>query len=441
MPWRRPRWPAVDGSSNLKIAFISQEYPPDTAAGGIASYVYHASRMLAARRHLVEVFTRSASREGREDEAGVTVHRVRATHHDFGERIAPIAFARHQEVGLFDVVESPELNADAAEFLRLAPETPLVVKLHTPSYLIGRFTAPPMTRYQKLRFALGAVRRGERPQWPDPTRDNSHHAFERDFARLADEVAAPSKAIADLLIRDWRINRERVACFPLPFAPSDALLRIPPDGGGARVLFVGRLEPRKGVQHLAAAIPLVRRTCPEARFRFVGQVLHSPKSGEPMDAYIRRRTGAAHAEALEFVAPVPPKDLAKHFEAASIAVFPSIWESFGYVCLEAMAAGRAVVGSASGGMREILADGDAGALVAAGRPSELAAAIIRLLCDPAERRRLGAAGRKRVRDTYDYDVVAPVQEASYARAIARRRAAGRRVQLKLAPRPAPAEGR
>jgi hypothetical protein len=114
-----------------KIAFISYEYPPDTAYGGIATYVNQAARMLVARGHRVEVFAGSPDREGVRTEEGVRVHRVRVPdQRSFAEPIG-MSFAARHSIEKFDVLEGPDYATDAREALRLVPEIPFVLKLHT----------------------------------------------------------------------------------------------------------------------------------------------------------------------------------------------------------------------------------------------------------------------------------------------------------------------
>src|SRR5437773_5690788 len=126
----------------MRIAFISYEFPPDTAVGGIATYVAQASRMLSARGHDVEVFSASPTRAGSWTEDGIRVHRVQEPDRKkFRTTIASVYAARVKEQP-FDVLEGPEYLADASEAARLAPGAAVVVRMHTPSYLIADLMRP-----------------------------------------------------------------------------------------------------------------------------------------------------------------------------------------------------------------------------------------------------------------------------------------------------------
>ena len=91
-----------------------------------------------------------------------------------------------------------------------------------------------------------------------------------------------------------------------------------------------------------------------------------------------------------------------------------------------MAAGRAIVASAAGGMREMLADGQVGQVVPPNDPRRLARSLSALLADPERRSELGTAARQRLLAEYAPDRIAALQLASYARAVERRRALGPR---------------
>ena len=91
----------------------------------------------------------------------------------------------------------------------------------------------------------------------------------------------------------------------------------------------------------------------------------------------------------------------------------------GYVCLEAMAAARGVIGSTAGGMAEIIEEGRTGLLVPPRNPKAIAEAILALLRDSKRRAAMGSAAREQVVAAYSSDVIGPLQEASYWRAIRR----------------------
>ncbi len=402
----------------MKIAFVSYEYPPDTAIGGIATYVRQAAQMLAQRGHDVEVFTASPHRAGCEMTQGLTVHRIQPRDRaHFAEDIAPIFAARHHVVQ-FDVVEGPDCGADAAVIAQHFPDLPLVLKLHTPSYILQKVGATPLSTPAKLRFLLGALRRGQGLKWPQsqpvydcPSDPEYRHALH------AQIIAAPSQAIGNQVQADWHLDTAKIATFPYPYIPSPALLDIPLKTQTHRITFIGRLELRKGILDLMRAIPEVLKHYPEAKFRFVGPAWPSPVKHLTMQQYLCKQLHR-HIHALEFTGAVPLDQIPTYLAQTDICVFPSLWESFGLVCLEAMAAGRGVIGSSAGGMAELLDGGKAGLLLPPKQPQLLAHGMLHLLQNPPLRQQYGAIARDRVLSHYSLDCVGQQQEAAYAAAIA-----------------------
>ncbi|MBE9031001.1 glycosyltransferase family 4 protein [filamentous cyanobacterium LEGE 11480] len=401
----------------MKIALISYEYPPDTAIGGIATYVRQAAHMLAQRGHTVEVFAASPDRAGSETDAGVTVHRIQPTdRQSFATEITPIFTARHQAIQ-FDVAEGPDCGADAAGIGAKFPELPMVLKLHTPSYMLRRVGRPPLSLSGKARFILGGLRRGQWPQLTGETYDRQRDP-EYHNALRAQEIAAPCNAIKDLVRTEWELNPVLCASVPYPYIPTPSLLDIPLDTSTQRVTFIGRLEIRKGILDLMRAIPLVLQQYPAAKFRFVGPAWPSPQANLNMQEYLSQKL-RRYAASLEFVGAVPLDRIPEYLAQTDICVFPSIWENFPLVCLESMAAGRGVVGSHAGGMAEMLDGGNAGLLIPPKQPKPLAEALLQLLQDPDRRQQLGGIARERVLTEYSLENIGQRQEASYQAAITR----------------------
>jgi phosphatidylinositol alpha-mannosyltransferase len=164
-----------------------------------------------------------------------------------------------------------------------------------------------------------------------------------------------------------------------------------------RVVFLGRDEPRKGLDVLLEAWGEVRGKVPEAELRVLG----SFRAGSPPEGV--RYLGRVDEEAKR-------RELAR---AAVLAAPNLAAESFGLILVEAMAAGCGVVASALPGFREVV--GRAGLLVPPGDPAALARTLVRLLGDSSEAQDLGARGRLRARQ-FDWDVVLPAYLEAYREA-------------------------
>lgn len=158
------------------------------------------------------------------------------------------------------------------------------------------------------------------------------------------------------------------------FAPA------PPRAWGGRLLYVGRLDPRKGVATLLGALDAL----PGATLRVVGD-------GDP--AEVSRLRARADPARVDFAGPLPRRDLPAAYAGADAVVFPVEWsEPYGLVPLEAMAVGRPVVATGLGGSAEYLEHEVNALLFPAGDAEALAVAVRRLAADPELRGRLRAGG-------------------------------------------------
>jgi len=179
------------------------------------------------------------------------------------------------------------------------------------------------------------------------------------------------------------------------------------------VLFVGRLDPRKGVHLLLEAMPEVAaRSGGRVRLLVIG------------DSYLRAKleasVPAAARDHVRFLGHVPSEDLPRWYATGDIFVSPASGnESFGIVLLEAMAAGRAVVASDIPGYRSVLISEVNGLVFPAGDTAALADTVIRLAHDPDRRRALAERGRARALE-FAWPRVTERIEAVYREALARR---------------------
>ncbi len=237
-------------------------------------------------------------------------------------------------------------------------------------------------------------------------RENGHPGYEygrhllQPFIDRLDARVAVSQAACDAVARYFPgnytiipngIDYERFAgAEPLP-AYAD---------GRPTVLFIGRLEKRKGFQHLLEAFGRVRMEVPNARLLVAGA--YSKEDKEPF-VYQARREGIG---GVRFVGYVPQQSKHRLLRSCDVCCVPSTgYESFGIVLLEAMAAGRPLVASDIPGYRSVLTHGREGLLVEPGDPQALAVALLQLLRDPDLRARMGAQGRETAR-AYTWEKVA-----------------------------------
>ncbi len=170
--------------------------------------------------------------------------------------------------------------------------------------------------------------------------------------------------------------------------------------GCPTVLFLGRLESRKGFRHLLRAWPWVRAVVPGARLLVVGA--YEKRHKRQYVRYARKR----NIYGVRFVGRASEEEKPRYYRSADVFCAPAAgFESFGIVLLEAMAAGVPVVASDIPGFRTVLDEGVQGVFAAPRDPHSLAKAIIDLLLDPERRARLGQAGQAKAA-LYDWSRIA-----------------------------------
>ncbi|HOZ22504.1 MAG TPA: glycosyltransferase family 4 protein [bacterium] len=213
---------------------------------------------------------------------------------------------------------------------------------------------------------------------------------------LASAVIANSKATRNSLLRNapW-LSPERVHVIyngidPRPFAaPGEGNFRrsLGVEAGVPLVGFVGQLDERKGVEWLLPAFAALHRDFPASRLVMVGE--------GPMREWINswsREHGLADALLL----PGFSSRIEEVMRDIDLLVLPSLWEGFGIVLIEAMAAAKPCITTRVSSMPEIVVDGETGRVVPVRDSDALAAALIEVVGDPARAAEWGEAGRRRV---------------------------------------------
>jgi phosphatidyl-myo-inositol alpha-mannosyltransferase len=183
--------------------------------------------------------------------------------------------------------------------------------------------------------------------------------------------------------------------------------------GKINILFVGRLEPRKGAMYLMEAYAKLKPKHPELRLILC--------SVGPLLGRLRRFVRVHRLEDVLFAGRVSDADKARFYKTAQIFCAPSTGqESFGIVLLEAMAAGLPVVASDIHGYKRVVQRNVTGLLVEPRDPDAIAGALERLLCEPPLRERLGQAGAK-LAPQYDWSHVTTQLVELYEEVIRKRK--------------------
>ncbi|MFL5808474.1 MAG: glycosyltransferase family 4 protein, partial [Flavisolibacter sp.] len=370
----------------MRIVFVSYEYPPDTGFGGIGTYVYQVTHLLSERGIDVEVIC-GTDQHDRVNAVNdhLILHRLQTNSREEFRKLVPAAIKQIIQHKNIDIIEAPEYGAESLYIKPAFPDIPLIVKLHTPAYLIKKLNDHYFDKqwHRKIKYAFAKYR--------------SDNDVEYKATRLADYVTSPSVSLGDIISRDWNMKREEIILSPYPYKPNTSLLNIPADDRRKTVLYMGRLETRKGVYNLAKAIPFVLKQVPDANFVFLGKDDRGPWRKATMKDVLLKELGR-YAGSVRFIDHVPLSQIPDFLSTASVCVFPSLWENFPNVCLEAMSAARGGGGGGGGGGAQMLQPCEGGLLVDPHDVQAIADSISNLLQHPVERIAYGKRCRQRIMD-------------------------------------------
>jgi glycosyltransferase involved in cell wall biosynthesis len=382
----------------VNICLVSQNYPPETARGGIGTQTWNKARALAGLGHSVHVLSAAAG-PGPDLRAkidgGVTTHRMRRPGEEPGMEFTiyyPQTYwlgytwsvLRHlhrlMRTTSFDVIDFAEYGAEGFAYqVDRNPGSwiPVVVQLHGPLAMLARHVGWPETESDFYRVGT---------------------FMEEVSIRLADGVMACSGAIADFTSGFYKIPRETIHVVHCGvdtdvFNPGDKR------GGRPTVLFVGNIALSKGVKTALEAVLRIRFKYPDIRLQIAGS------GDDRLMMELRSQVDAAGARHnVEFCGFVGHERLPEYYRGADVFCSPAQYEGgTANVYIEAMACGCPVVASTGGGASEAVADRETGFLVPPNNVGAVADALDRILSDGALRKRMGEACRERAEDCFAMD--------------------------------------
>lgn len=369
--------------------------------GGLGQHVYDLSRFLAAQGIMVHVITpRVKGCPDEQVENGVFIHRVGTPARDEGnlkswtfsfnsEAIGKAVSISSQINGL-DVIHAHDwLVAYAGRSVAKIFEVPLVTTIHATEH--GRN----LGLHNRMQLEINEI--------------------EKNLALEAERVIVCSRYMQNEISSLFGLRPEAISIIPngvdpmlftaLPERPATPIDRL-----ARNVFFIGRLVPEKGVRQLINCFPAVLKEVPEARLVIGGQ--------GPEENYLNKLVEKLDlAQDVQFTGFLRDKERNYVYHEANIAVFPSLYEPFGIVALEAMATNTPVIVSDVGGLADIVEHGVTGLKVTPGDEEKLAAAIVNLLQDKALAEQLRNNGFHKVTRLYSWDAIARLTLVVYDQAV------------------------
>ena len=369
----------------MKILMLSWEYPPKNV-GGLAQHVSHLSQALAKLGTEIHVLTVGGDEvEPYEEYKGVKIHRVSTyslSAPDFRTWILHLNFSLLEyAVTLVNTIKNVDiihahdwLVAYTGRALKHAFKLPLLATIHATEY--GR-----------------------------------NHGLHNETQKYISDVEWWLTYEAwKVIVCSSYMKRELNHFFQLP----DDKMRIIPNGVNIEgdqlkvntiqgyekyIFFIGRLVREKGIQVLIDAAPKILNYFPEARFIIAGT--------GPYEEQLRARVRQLRLEhRVHFAGYVNDQLRTKLYKQSSVAVFPSLYEPFGIVALEAMAARTPVVVSDTGGLGEIVDHGVDGFKCYVGSPDSLAGNIMAVLGNPNLAQQFRDNGYSKAKNKYSWFSIA-----------------------------------
>ena len=377
-------------AGKLRVALLTREYPPEVY-GGAGVHVTYLARELAP---LVDLTVHCQGA----DRPDAVAHRPWDLLADANQALQVISTDLSMAAG----VESSQLVHSHTWYANLAGQ--LAAMLYDIPHVMTMHSLEALRPWKAEQLGGGYTV----SSW-----------CERVAAASAAAVVAVSDGMrADIMAAYPEIPAERVRVIRNgidtteyhPDPNTDVLERYGIDLARPYVIFVGRITRQKGVPVLLrAASGLI----PEAQLVLLAGAADTQEQltevTELVDGLRATRSGVFWIPEM-----LPKHDVIQLLTHATVFAIPSIYEPLGIVNLEAMACGTAVVGSRTGGIPEVVADGETGLLVPAGEPEPLAAALNALLCDPARAAEMGRAGRKRAVAEFGWRAIAAQTADLYA---------------------------
>jgi D-inositol-3-phosphate glycosyltransferase len=397
--------------------------------GGMNVYVRELCRVLSARGWRIDIFTRW------QDPEAPRVQRVwqdccRVIHIPAGP-VGPL-----DRRTLFPLL--PEFVAGIRAFVEedFGPDQDRPYDLiHTHYWLSGWaavelrrwWDVPIVHMFHTLGRMKDSVAEAAGQDKPATTEADNRAAVEQQVMEAVDRIIAATPLDRQQMIDLYDADPQKIVVIPCgvdldlfrPIDPTLARRELGLENGRRLLLFVGRLDPVKGLDVLLEAMcELTRRMQPcraqDLSLAVIGgdRESHLEALTTDLDCLAEIRVELGLDDLVIFIGSIDQQRLPYYYSAAEACVMPSLYESFGMVALEAMACGTPVIASRVGGLQYTVRDGETGFLVPEKNPKALAEKLELVLCDEALRQRL-ASQAIRVAAEYSWAAVADAIEGLY----------------------------
>ena len=388
----------------MKILMLTWEYPP-RIVGGIARVVHDLSKRLIKDGHEVTVVTYrdNADVPEYENDKGVNVYRVdnyMIHPNNFIDWIMQLNFnmlSKATEIinkeGGFDVIHAHDwLVTYAAKSLKNAYDIPIVATIHATEAGRNSGIHDETQRYINDTEWLLTYEATEVIVNSNYMKNEIQRLFGLPFDKINVIPNGINLSNFTGIERDYDFRRQ--------YAMDNEKI----------ILYVGRLVYEKGVQHLIAAMPKILSNYNDAKLIIAGR-------GGMMAELRAEASNLGLNDKIYFTGYLNSKQVQKMYKCADVAVFPSTYEPFGIVALEAMLAGVPTVVSDVGGLDEIVTHGVDGMKSYAGNANSIADSVTALLYDHQLATNVSKKAKQKVKDQFNWEKIAQDTHFTYEKAI------------------------
>lgn len=388
-------------SNKRSILLLSWEYPP-LVVGGLARHVYDLSQALVRLGHEVHIVTSSV--EGLPDyelDHGVHVHRIQCLqpHTDiFFDWVGSLNFAMVHYVKKltrkiqFDFIHAHDwLVGVAAKALKNQLNIPLLVTIHATEH--GRNNGI----HTDLQYEIN------QKEW--------------ELTHEADQIIVCSEYMREELQTVFSLSQEKITVIPngvdmsMFLAPATHFVTT----NQFTIFSVGRLVKEKGYQTLIEAAKQLKEKNVQLKFVVAGK-------GPMLEDYVQQINELDLISHIEFIGYISDEERNAWFRQCDATVFPSLYEPFGIVALESLAAGKATIVANTGGLASIIRHNENGVLFEPGNHDDLVKQVLYLYNHPILREGLATQGQRDVKSTFHWDAIASSTEVEMERCLAKQQA-------------------
>lgn len=382
----------------MNICLVSTGFPPENG-GGIGTYIYNLSKGLIVLGHTVHVITpTSQSYYTVDQEDGFYVHRLPKKSFPIIEAYFPGVrwsfqlyklIKKLHENSSFDLIEFPNWEASGV-VSQLLLNIPVVVRLHTPFF-------------ETLSLDSDKVSFG----------DNMVCRFEKWSCKKANQLISSTCCHAKTIIDQYKIDINEICILPLGIIDKN----IKAENNKSKnpkfnILYVSRLENRKGTLAFLKSLPLIYEQYPNIQVDIIGSDRPHAPGDIKFKQYFEQNFDAL-GDAVTFHGFVDDQTLDNFYRSADIFVVPSVYESFGLIYVEAMMYGLPSVATKGGGIPEVITHGIDGFVTEINNSEQIAERVVEFINNEALLTNMGIAARKSFESKFDYLIMSRNTEVLY----------------------------